>query len=402
MSAREGDWQLVGRDSDPVPGDPVVVGDEARHYSNVAQTISDQVTRLRSLAEPDAALKGHYADELQEGMTELADDLDKIHGRFETAGSQLAVLEPALDTARTKTKAALDAAVDAKAAEDPDKAEQPDAPFAKSQEEQDCDAAMSEFEGVADEVAAKIRSASDDDMKDSTWDKFKNAVAAIAPVLKILAKVLSYVALALTVIAMFIPGLNVLVLVLVLTAASLLINTLLASTGNGSWVDVAFDVVGLLTLGIGSKALAIAKVARTATLTRAATTSAMSARSAAFARTAWNGGRGLRGLVSLLRPSVRTAMRTSYADEFARVMSRPIPTAVTPASLLKSGGDRGVAAMMDDLAGIRAEFPGVDVAVNHARGIDAAAISSVTGLTGSGVQAAPDVVGGIDLVTGGK
>lgn len=91
-----------------MPGDPIAVGDEVKHYKLVAEGISDQVRRLRALAVPDAALQGHYADELRSGMDELADDLDKAHHRFATAGSQLALLEPALEIARTITKTQLD------------------------------------------------------------------------------------------------------------------------------------------------------------------------------------------------------------------------------------------------------------------------------------------------------
>jgi hypothetical protein len=420
MSARYGEWHLLDHDSDPVPGSPVLVGDEAEHYATVATTIASQARRLRRLAADDAALKGHYADALQEGMNELADDLDKIHDRFEVAGSQLAILEPALDTARLRTKNALDDAVDAQAridanapSDDPVDPSAPPPTQADKDAEEDqanrhsaaeadltraktaCRTAISDFDEVADDVARKIRAASDDDMKDSRWDKFKGWVGSIASKLSILADILGYLALALTVIAMFIPGLNVLVLVLALTVGSLLIHTLLASTGNGSWVDVAFDVVGLLTLGIGNKALNIAKAGRAVTLTRAASTSARTAESAAFARTAWNGGRGLRGMVSLARPSVRTAMRTAYADEFARVVGRPVATSTTVRSMLRAGGDREVANLMDDLAGIRVDFPGVNVAVNHVKGLRVAAASAGTGL-GADLL---DKSGLVDLVT---
>lgn len=419
MSKRSGDWHLIKRDSDPVPGDPDDVEFEATHYKQVAKDISDQVRRLKSLSGDDSSLKGKYADELRDAFKDLAGDLDKIHDRFETAGSQLAVLAPALETARRDTKAALDMAVDEKetadkkAAADPDAEPEPDNPFERSPATQKCDTAMGNFDTIADDVARNIKSAADDDMKDSTWDKFKGIVDKVATVLKWVAKIASYLALALTILAMFIPGLNVLVLVLILTLVSLTANLLLASTGNGSWLDVAFDVVGLLTLGVGGKALKMANAARSTTLTRAARPLANAASDAAFARTAWNGGRGIRGALSVFRPSVQRAMSSAYADEVARITGRALPGRA-PSRLFRP--DRDTSIMADDLAGIRADFPGVDVALNHARGIKIAGISDNIGLLGEAGDKGQDVIkvgnwgldqlnpenGNITLTPGGK
>ncbi|MET0931324.1 MAG: hypothetical protein ABWX74_17520 [Aeromicrobium sp.] len=408
MGARQGDWELVGRDSDPVPGDPVSVLEESDHYADVAATIRSQAYRLRHMAESNDDLKGAFADGLKDGMKDLAEDLEKAYDRFDITSEQLAVLEPALSTARVKTMAALNQAIDDKNTEakkadnDPDYEPPEKTPGEKSAAETACDTAMEAFDSVAQEVARKIKAAADDDMKDSGWDKFKNFVGSIATKLSFLADILGYIALALTVIAMFIPGLNVLVLVLALTLGSLLIHTLLAVTDNGDWIDVAFDVVGLLTLGIGSKALTVAKAGRAVTLTRAATTSARTAETAAFARTAWNGGQGFRGALSLLRPSVRTAMRTAYNDEFARVVGRQVATSTTVRSMLRAGGDREVANLMDDLARIRVDFPGVDVAINHAKGLKVAAGAAGTGLVADIVDKTKLADGAMSLVTGNQ
>ena len=53
MSVRPRDWSpLAG--SDPVPGDPEVVGAMARHYAATAREIAAQVTRLEHIADlPD-------------------------------------------------------------------------------------------------------------------------------------------------------------------------------------------------------------------------------------------------------------------------------------------------------------------------------------------------------------
>ena len=98
-------------------------------------------------------------------------------------------------------------------------------------------------------------------MKDSRWDKFKDAVGNIADVLDSIADVLSWIGAALTIVALFIPGLNLLVIAAILLAGALLIHGLLAVTGNGSWTDVLMDAIGLATLGMGTRAMALARLA---------------------------------------------------------------------------------------------------------------------------------------------
>ncbi len=63
---------------------------------------------------------------------------------------------------------------------------------------------------------------------------------------------LGWVATAAAIAAIFVPGVNVLVWTAVgLTVASGLSHTMLAATGNGSWVDVGLDVFALVTFGMG-------------------------------------------------------------------------------------------------------------------------------------------------------
>ena len=107
MSGRPGEWHLLGHDADPVPGDVGEVYAEASHYRSIAATITDQIAELRRLAQPDAALKGHYAEALQDGMRELADDLAKAENRFTVVASQLTRLAPELSDARRTTASAL-------------------------------------------------------------------------------------------------------------------------------------------------------------------------------------------------------------------------------------------------------------------------------------------------------
>ena len=67
-------WEPLGLDSDPVPGDPGRISQEAAHLASVAKEISDQVARLHKLAQggTDGALKGQYADKIHSSSKDLA------------------------------------------------------------------------------------------------------------------------------------------------------------------------------------------------------------------------------------------------------------------------------------------------------------------------------------------
>lgn len=374
MSARPGQWELLGYDSDPVPGSPYDVLDEGLHYSGVASTIQEQILRLRRLAEPDEALVGHYADELTGACNDLADHLGQIEDRFRITGSELRAYEDDLETARTGTKRALDDAEAAKqqmdanapvdqppGAEEPTQAEE-DAAEARAgrysagstalgEAKSAATGVMSTFNDRAEAVARTIRDASDDDMKDSGWDKFKGAVGSIASVLDGIADVLGWIATALVIAALFIPGVNLLVAAAILLV-SLGIHVLLAATDNGSWLDVAFDVVGLLTLGIGSTALTAAKAGRAATLVAAGRSAGRAASAQTLSRASFNGGRGLIGRAhsSLLRnfsTTVRANMRTAYDDAFRTMTQRSLPNA-TLSQAMRAGVDRSLASLAKD------------------------------------------------------
>ena len=101
-------------------------------------------------------------------------------------------------------------------------------------------------------TASKINSAIDDGVKDSWWDSFKEWVGHYAGVIKDICTVLEVIATILAVIALFIPGLDIIVILgIAATALALAGRTMLAATGNGSWFDVALDAFALLTFGAG-------------------------------------------------------------------------------------------------------------------------------------------------------
>lgn len=405
MGARQGEWQLVGRAGDPVPGDPYEVSVEAKHYDDIAATIRAQAYRLRRMSESEDDLKGHYADGLKDGMRDLADDLDKIYNRFDVVADQLEILHPALVTARTQTMAALNQAIDDKAdadkkAEDPDYDPPATDPFAKSAGEKACDTAVSNFDDVADDVARKIKAAANDDMKDSGWDKFKGFVGSIATVLTVIRNIIGVVLVVLAVVALFIPGLGAVILVLML--ASLAISVLLAATDNGSWVDVAWDVAGLLTLGIGSGALKMAKLGRSAFLARQGASSGRTAAQAAFSRAAWNGGKGFTGLLSRFRPSVIGQQLSAFKNSFMPIFKRPpfqLPRwdAGSLKEVIKSGFNRGLVEHTRDLRNLRLDFPSFSPGSTLT---DIATVANGMNFTVTGVAGYGSGAGLVDTVAG--
>ena len=388
MSARAGQWELLGYDSDPVPGDPWEVGVESRHYTGVAESISTQISRLKELANPDTRLKGQYADGLTDACSDLADHLGKIENRFRTAGSQLNSFESDLTTARTGTMNALHAAEEVKHRLDTAPEADPDAPPAPfvdhyAEAKSTAHSAMSTFNDRAEEVASKIRDASDDDMLDSGWDKFKDFVSKIAGVLDAFADILGWIATILVVISLFIPGLNLLVAAAILLGLALAAHLLLATTGNGSWLDVAFDVIGIATLGVGTTAASAARVGRAATLTAAANRAAPKAASQFLARASFNGGRGLLGgahsfLLRTFSPTVKAGMRQAADDAFRAWTARTLPT-TTLRNALAAGGDHSLAALAKDHALLLRELGEAAIDPRYTQGLTRALAATRTG-----------------------
>jgi hypothetical protein len=286
-------WQPLGLDADPVPGDPVRIGQEAAHLATVASQISGQVAALRKIGAggADGALKGQYADKIHSSANDLAGQLDKVVGRYQKVSSALEGWRPDLEQAQSMSLQALDQA------EGPYKKLNqtvvlPSGSNLTAQQKQDVQnyhnsmkAAQGELDAAkallakatslrdssASHHAGLINKAIDDSMKDSWWDSFTSwvgdvwgdfshligkiswLIGDICTVLEVLATVAAIVAF---VLAQFVPGVDVLVDTIVAAAfwgtlAAAGGRFLLASTGNGSWWDFAVDAFSCLTFGLG-------------------------------------------------------------------------------------------------------------------------------------------------------
>src|ERR1700722_15611371 len=269
-------WRPLGLDEDPTPGDPQRGTGEVSHLNSVATTILNQISALQKIAGGGGdQLIGEYAGQIRESAGDLLGTLQTVHDRDTKVASALGGWESDLVTAQAMSLTALNEA------EGPYKqlqvlngptisAPQTSPPTPQQQQAAAAHkAAVSKAQGQLNDAisdlhkavqfrddqanywAGKIHSASDDSLKDSWWDSFKDFIGHWAWLIKDICTALEVIGAVLAIIALFATGVGWLLLVaFIVTAVALLGRTLLAATGNGSWLDVALDAVALLTLGL--------------------------------------------------------------------------------------------------------------------------------------------------------
>lgn len=273
-------WQPLGLDEDPTPGDPQRVTDEVSHLDSVAATILNQISALKKIAGGGSdALIGEYADKIRESASDLVGTLQTVHERYAKVASALGGWESDLVTAQAMSLKALNEAegpyqqlqlLNGPTISAPQTS--PPAPLTPQEQQEAAahKAAVSKAQGQLNDAigdlhkavqfrddqanywAGQINSASDDSLRDSWWDSFKDFIGKWAWLIKDICTVLEVVAAILAIVALFLTGIGPLLLALafVMTAAALLGRTVLAATGNGSWLDVIMDAVALATLGL--------------------------------------------------------------------------------------------------------------------------------------------------------
>lgn len=384
MSARSGEWHLLGVDSDPLPGDPLLVTTEVTHYTDTAAAIRDQVTRLKTMAEGNNELVGKYAPELEKSADELGEKLEQAQGRFDTVAEQLKIWQPVLDDGRTQTMTYLNQAEDAQAAADAHK--EPETPVdptdtaavdAENLRSDRLDTATGELDAVkrrfdgymsqvsstAKSVADAIDDASHDELKNHRFDGMRKWVHDHADLLKFIADVLTFIATILIVAVLLLsnPAGWLIIVAMVATALAMVIHTTLAAQGDGSWVDVGLDAFALLTLGGGGTASLLARGARSTRLALAGfgEGSAAFSRATAAARTAFSEA----GLLSKAgvwlsesNPIARTLTGASeYGRAFIETIGREVPDSVSALSRL-SFGEKEAAALYKDISLLKSEY----------------------------------------------
>jgi hypothetical protein len=413
-----------------IPGDAEGIRSHAHKYSDMAILVTRAVQDLKIINADREQYIADSTDAMFDKSEDVVPQLEKIQGRYEVAGSELAAFAQVLADAQADARTAIstrDTNIDdvrryqgqiAEAEDAPAPKLDDDGPTPQQQAGRLEAAAEPHVQALRDAhtlwrearqaVEDRARTAEDrlneamdaDGLTDSTWDKFANWVSDNAGWIQALKDVLSLIATALAVLSLFFPGL--LLLAAIFAGLTLLLSVTLASTGNGSWLDVALDTVALLTLGVGAAAGGLVK----------GVTSAL--RFTRSSRAAWTAAAKPGVFARLTRP-VRAAFRygdeaAKVSDDFARALPRGMPLTGRPAYLgtgnisrvwqaggtdsavfraIANGTSHGAGGLVDDgLRGLGSFFSGSAAAMNWA------------GLGAFGIGWHDDVVNGKDWSVG--
>ncbi|MEU9554941.1 putative T7SS-secreted protein [Streptomyces fumanus] len=296
---RAEEWAVIGESSDPIPGDPEEIAGLGRELRRTAEAIRKQADEIKALASVEE-WKSKTAEEFRKDAEEAEGKLRKAFKRYDTAADALGekvfeggsskeyaselhraqtMADKALRDAREAydehkvSSSAIDKLPEKTADGDPDRKKlekrQEAATTALEKAKKDLEAAKSVRDAAAKRARDAIRHAIDHDgLKDGTWDKFKDWVHDNSAWIKKALDTLGWVATICGTLSLMVGWIPIVgqalaavlgTIALGATLLSLIGHTLLAVAGEGSWFDVALDVVGLATFGIGRGALAGAK-----------------------------------------------------------------------------------------------------------------------------------------------
>ncbi|MEU3743163.1 MULTISPECIES: hypothetical protein [unclassified Streptomyces] len=401
--------------TDPVPGDPEEIRAEVRHMVSVAEKLRTQAKNLKAISDEER-LKGKYVQRLREDsgtlekhMREVASRYERVHGHLTKWANKLEDHQDDADRIlrEAKEKHAEVEREKAKDAEKTDEDKKPNPPASDGPSDDPLQTYRSRLDAVtgnrdtdASTYAGKINDEIDDVIEDSWWDDVKGWAHDYADEIKAFIDVLGWVATAAGFLALLIPGLNL--LILGIAALTIALRLLLVASGDATWTDVIFDVVGglLVVGGLG----AAAKLASGAKATVGA---AQAARTAGLSR----GLSGVKGLMDDMGRMMtklpegqgrqalggaRNAMRKSISQNVGLVAKGPLR--VSPLSTLVHLGDKEMAGMAKMLQANKATFPEAAGAA-----ADKAYKSYQAGLgiawTGMGMDVADKALGKSDLTS---
>ena len=365
------DWQPLC-DSDPVPGDPEEIRAEVKHMVSVAEKLREQAKNLKAISDEDT-LKGKYVKRLREEsgtlekhMREVADRYERVQGHLTTWSNELEDFQSDADKVLREAKEKQGEIETEKKKEAASTGKDTPQPSVSGTDHDPLQSYRNRLNGItgdrdtrANHHAGKIRDEIEDVIEDSPWDDFKGWIHDNADLIKAFIDVLGWIATVAGFVALAIPGLNL--LVLGIAGLTILLRLLLVASGDATWTDVIFDVVGglLVVGGIG----AASKLASGAKATVGA---AQAARTAGLSR-------GLSGVKGILDDTgrmmtkmpqgpgrqaigaARNAMRKSISQNVGLVAKGPLR--VSPLSTLVHLGDKEMAGMAKMLQANKAAFP---------------------------------------------
>jgi hypothetical protein len=278
-------------DSDPTPGDPVLVLSGGQEYQEVARSIDNAASAMSRL-DVDGTIS-QAVDSLMEAKEDTIGEIRKAHTRYVAAGDALVGYASALERVQSETLAALERARDAQDAaqaasgskdrwqeladsakdetekqEYQQKADQAggDAEAAQStisSAQGTIESAVSDRNRAADHAVDQIEEiTSSDDLNDGWWDnwgsKLVAAIADIADMISTIAGILAIVVAFIPIVGTALAGV-LLVIAAVAAIVSAVANLTLAATGERSWAEAGIAIAGaaLSLIGLGAAAKAI-------------------------------------------------------------------------------------------------------------------------------------------------
>lgn len=281
MTRRHGDWHLLGTPADPVPTDEQDVDAVARGFARTAADVAVLAGRLERLSRLDG-WKGEAAEVFADAAEDRARDLRKVQRRYEALAEALKGWQGPVRAVRAESQTALTRATKAEevrranaaslltgvaeptesqlAAEDRREQRLRDARDDLAAAQRQLDTALGSFGRDAERTADRIDGASGT-YKDGRWDDLKGVVRDHAGLIKAVVGVLKVVALALAAITLvvalcFSAPFWLLALGVGVGLAILLGDVALVTSesGEATWGDVGWDLLGVVTAGYGAAA----------------------------------------------------------------------------------------------------------------------------------------------------
>ncbi|UBQ02577.1 DUF308 domain-containing protein [Curtobacterium sp. TXMA1] len=288
MANRPARWDLLGYDADPITSRPDEIEELAKYYRDMAEDIERAAAQLRPVGEGDLSTgEGESVDKIRTRSRDVSNSLVQMHGRYQAAGDAIGRFRDAVGseadrsgggTVMATSWAAVQRATEvdgelgsvqrtadplqaARDAGTEPTAEQQDDARRRSDRIDDLTGqlnaarsllaqAQSDLAQAGQAAAAAMKGSWNDGLHDSGWYKFLHA----------LIKIFTVIGMILGVLAFFIPGLGLAAIVGAISAGFALVAAALKfSTGEGSIFELVMSLVGIASLGLGSKITALTK-----------------------------------------------------------------------------------------------------------------------------------------------
>jgi hypothetical protein len=282
------DWETERYDAPHnIPGDPAQVAALGKNYRDTADAIKAQAGNIRNLVN-GGGWDSDSGREFQKTAGDTADKLEKAYSRYDAAAAALGAnvayppstgtwamsLAHAQDMARAAITKGKEAQHNSKSAQrqidqataanggkpdtSPAAARLADEKSSHDADLIDAEKAMQAARDLRDAQANRAADAivsayKNDGLKDSFWDKFKNTVEDLAVSLGHWAGVVAAIFGVLALVFSWVPivGEVFAAIAAVASVVALVCDVINALDGNGTWMDVGIDVLGVLSCGAG-------------------------------------------------------------------------------------------------------------------------------------------------------